>query len=531
MKQRESRHYTFNSGLLLLIALLLFFTVSPAYGSTIKFRLSVDLKILDPIVTTSSYTIGHGYLIYDTLFAMNSKFEPQPQMVDTWVMSDDGMRYTFTLRKGMKWHDGTAVTAQDVIASLKRWGQKGSDAKAMMSRVKSIDAKNSLTFEMVFNEKFGPVLLTLANPVIPGFMMREKDAMTSPDKPVKEMIGSGPFVFAKDEYMPGRKIVYHKFKDYLPRQDPSDGYSGAKLAKVDTVETVIIPDTNTAVQALIAGEIDVMEGIPTDLIPLIKQSGGVEIHVTNPLGWLGHLRINCVNPPFNNAKARQALLMVIDQDAFNTVAVGNYTDYKKTCWAVFGCDSLFETQVGAEPFIGGSKEKAKQLMQAAGYDGRKIVILDPTDWSQGHSYALLTGQALRQIGVDVDVQAMDWSTLTERRSSKEMPGSGSPGWDIFPTSWPTITMSNPITNQPLETSCDSAWYGWPCDEEIENLRAEFLKAATTEQQKKIAEALQKRFYEYVPYVNAGQYVEVNAWRSELKGMISFMQAVYWNVEK
>ena len=134
---------------------------------TIKFRLAGDLKILDPIITTSAYTIGHGYLIYDTLFAMNSKFEPQPQMVDTWSMSDDGLRYTFILRKGMKWHDGTAVTARDAVASLKRWGQKGSDAKVMMSRIQSIKAKNDLTFEMIFKEKFGPVLLTLANPVIP----------------------------------------------------------------------------------------------------------------------------------------------------------------------------------------------------------------------------------------------------------------------------------------------------------------------------------------------------------------------------
>ncbi len=505
---------------------------SPANaGKTIKFRLAGDLKILDPIITTSAYTIGHGYLVYDTLFAMNSKFEPQPQMVDTWSVSDDGLRYTFTLRKGMKWHDGTAVTARDAVASLKRWGQKGSDAKAMMGQVQSIEAKNDLTFEMVFKEKFGPVLLTLANPVIPGFIMREKDAMTSPNEPVKEIIGSGPFIFAKDEWMPGRKIVYHKFKEYVPRKEPADGYAGGKIAKVDTVETVIIPDTNTAVQALIAGEIDVMESVPTDLVPLLKASGSVEVRVTNPLGFLGHLRINSVNPPFNNPKARQALLMSIDQDAFNTAVVGNHPEYKKTCWAVFGCDSLFETEVGAEPFINGSTEKAKQLMKEAGYDGRKIVILDPTDWDQGHAYALLAGQALRGIGVQVDVQAMDWSTLSERRSSKKLPGPGSPGWDIFPTSWPTITMSNPITNQPLETSCDKAWYGWPCDKEIERLRGEFVKSATIEEQKEVTRALQKRFYEIVPYVNAGQYVEANAWRSELKGMIPFMQPVYWNVDK
>ena len=502
--------------------------------STVRYVITGDLKILDPIYTTSAITIGHGYLVYDTLFAMDGNFEPKPQMVESWEVSADGMKYSFTLREGLKWHDGTSVTARDVVASLERWSQKGTDAKLMMNRAESLVAKDDRTFELTFKEKFGPVLLTLANPVIPGFIMREQDAKTPPDQQVAEVVGSGPYVFAKDEWVPGSKIVYTRFADYVPRNEPANGYAGGKVPKIERVEWLVIPDANTAVQALIAGEVDIMEWVPTDLVPLLRDSGDVEVKVTNPLGVLGHLRLNTLHPPFNTPEGRQALLMLVDQDAYNTAAVGTDPALKKTCYAIFGCGSLFETEVGAEPFMNASEDKARALLEKAGYDGRPIIILDPTDWDEGHSYALLTGQALRKAGAKVEVQAMDWSTLSQRRTSKEMPGEGSPGWDIFPTNWPTITMSNPITNTPLVAACaddEATWYGWPCDQKIEALRAEFVASETTEDQKRIASELQKRFYEYVPYVNTGQYLTINAWRKELKGVVPFMQIVFWNMSK
>lgn len=515
------------------VAILLLTLPFAAMGETVRFASSENLKGLDPIFTTSATTISHGYLVYDTLFAVNSKFEPQPQMVDKWTATNDGMKYTFTIRKGMKWHDGSPVEASDIVASLKRWGMISGEAKAMISRLSSITVKDNLTFEMVFSEKFGPVLLTMANPVIPGFMMRAEEAATPPDKQVENIIGSGPFRFLKDEWQPGSKIVYEKFSDYIPRSEPADGYAGGKVAKVDRVEWNIIPDKNTSVQALIAGEIDAIENVPADLAPMLRSHDDITVKVTNPLGVLGHLRVNTLHAPFDKPEGRQALLYLIDQDAYNTASVGNDPDLKKTCYAIFGCGSLFETDVGAAPFKKVDPKKAMALLKSAGYDGRNIVILDPTDWDEGHNYALILGQSLREAGANVDVQAMDWSTLSERRTSKLAPSDNS-HWDVFPTTWPTITMSNPISNIPLASSCEddtSTWYGWPCDEEIERLRAAFIQAGNVEEQKQITRDLQKRYYEYVPYVNAGQFVTINAWRKDLKDVIPFMQLVFWNIEK
>ena len=135
------------------VAILLLTLPFAAMGETVRFASSENLKGLDPIFTTSATTISHGYLVYDTLFAVNSKFEPQPQMVDKWTATNDGMKYTFTIRKGMKWHDGSPVEASDIVASLKRWGMISGEAKAMISRLSSITVKDNLTFEMVFIKK------------------------------------------------------------------------------------------------------------------------------------------------------------------------------------------------------------------------------------------------------------------------------------------------------------------------------------------------------------------------------------------
>lgn len=500
---------------------------------TLRYVITGDLKILDPVYTTAAETIGHGLLVYDTLFAMNSKFEPQPQMVDNYEVSEDGLTWTFTLRDGMKWHDDTAVTAKDAVASLKRWGQKGTDASLMMERLDRMEVVDDLTFKMIFKGKFGPLLITLANPVVPGFIMREQDALTPPDQPVKEIIGSGPFKFEAGEWRPGSKIVYSKFDGYLPRNEPADGYAGGKVANVDKVEWVVIPDANTAAQALIAGEVDMMQWVPMDQVPILKEADQVTVKVTNPLGVFGHLRMNIAHAPFDDQKVRQAALMVVDQKLFNSAMAGDDPEISKVCYAVFGCGTPLESDIGAAKYRDASIEDAKALLKESSYDGSPVVIMSPTDWDPGRNASLLMAQALREIGMNVDVQDMDWSTLTQRRNSKDLPGNGSPGWDIFLTDWPVFTMSNPITNAPLVSACDSeaSWYGWPCDETIEKLRAEFVEAVDPDDQKKIAEDLQKRFYEYVPYITTGQYMTYNAWGNDVKDVVSFMQLVFWNLDK
>jgi peptide/nickel transport system substrate-binding protein len=357
--------------------------------------------------------------------------------------------------------------------------------------------------------------------------------MTDPNEQVSQVIGSGPFVFERDQWVPGDKVVYSKFEDYVPRGEPSDGFAGGKVVKVDRVEWVYIPDTNTATQALIAGEVDAYEIPPIDLLPVLEADPNIEVKVLDPLGKMGHIRPNHLYPPFNNVKARQALQLLVDQKAFLAAQVGNPT-YEKVCYAVFLCDSPFETDVYSEAWQQQDKERAKQLMAEAGYDGEPIVVLVPTDQQIIYNNVLVMVDLLKEIGVNVDAQSMDWSTLTSRRPKMEDPREQpNVGWHIFPTWWTGYNMSSPLTNEPLVATGDpqSAWFGWPKDEETERLRAQFAEAETREDQMAAIEALQKRFYEFFHYINTGQFVTPVAWRKSLQGVPNALLFVAWNIEK
>jgi peptide/nickel transport system substrate-binding protein len=194
---------------LLVVVVILASLASPvAAQTTLRVVMHSDLKIVDPIWTTAYISRNHGYMIYDTLFAMDAKGEMQPQMVDKYEVSPDQLTYTLTLRAGLLWHDGTPVTSEDCIASIKRWGAKDSMGQKMMSFVQDFAVVNPQTFQMVLKEPTGLVLQALGKPSsnVP-FMMPKRVAETAPSEQIKDFTGSGPFVFKPEEWKPGDKAV------------------------------------------------------------------------------------------------------------------------------------------------------------------------------------------------------------------------------------------------------------------------------------------------------------------------------------
>ena len=268
------------------VAAALALAALPAHAETVlKVIPQASLRVLDPIWTTGYITRNHGYLIYDTLFSLDPQLKPQPQMVDKWTVTDKGLKYTFTLRPGLKFHDGAPVTSRDVVASIKRWGARDSMGRKLMDFTASMEAVSANTFVINLKEPFGLVLDALAKPSsnVP-FIMPERVAMTDPNKQIEDFTGSGPFVFVKEEFNPGSKAVYTKFKDYVPRKEPASLLAGGKVVKVDRVEWIYMPDANTAVAAMNAGEMDYYENPPIDLLPLLKANPKIKVDVTDPLG-------------------------------------------------------------------------------------------------------------------------------------------------------------------------------------------------------------------------------------------------------
>jgi len=342
-------------GLAVAVALALPVLSSPAHaaGKTITAVMHSDLRVLDPGITTAYIVRDHGYMVYDTLLAMDANFKVQPQMAE-YKVSDDKMVYTFTLRDGLKWHDGKPVTAEDCAASLQRWGRNDGMGQKLMDFTKSIEAPDAKTIVLTLKEPYGLVLDSIAKPssLVP-FMMPKRLAETPAGKAIPEQIGSGPFKFVQAEFQPGVKAVYEKNKDYVPRSEPASWAAGGKVVKVDRVEWVTMPDAQTAVNALQSGDIDFMENGPYDLLPILAKDKELKIEVLNTLGYQTLGRMNFLFPPFDNVKVRRAAFLAMSQKPVLDALVGD-PKYFKTCGSVFACGTPFSNEAGGETLVKGN---------------------------------------------------------------------------------------------------------------------------------------------------------------------------------
>ena len=494
-------------------------------GGTLKFVPHADLKILDPVWTTAYITRNHGYMIYDMLFAPDANIHMQPQMVDRFTASADKRKWSFTLRDGLKWHDGQPVTAEDCVLSVKRFAARDAVGQLMAKSLGKLAPVDKKTFVLELETPFGLVLECLGKgSASPCVMMPARVAATDPNEQIKDFTGSGPFKFIKDEWQPGNKVVYVANRDYVPRKETPSGGAGAKLVYVDRVEWRYIPDQATAAAALEAGEVDFWENPPIDFVPRLEKNAGLTVFATDPKGNLGTIRPNSLHPPFNNKKARQALLYMTSQQDYLQAVIGS-AKYGKPCLSIFICGGPFETAAGAPKQ---DIEKAKQLLKESGYDGKPIVILDPTDSPFAHAPALVTAENLKKIGANVDIQAMDWSTMVARRAKKEPPAQG--GWNIFHTWTTAFDIVNPAVNAFINSSGEKAWFGWPSSEAMEKLRTEWVREPDQAKQKKLAEQIQLLAYDEVPHVSWGQFIAPSAFRKNVKGVLEFGATILWNIQ-
>src|SRR6187551_3744999 len=477
--------------LLALSALLLAGPALAQQPKTLKVVLHSDLKILDPIWTTAYIVRNHGYLIYDTLFALDAKLEPQPQMVESWTVSDDKLTWTFKLRDGLKWHDGTPVTSADVLPSIKRFTDKDVQGGLLAKVTQSMKAGDDKTFQIVLKEPFGLVLKTLAKSAsVPLFVMPKRVAETPISQQISDTTGSGPFIFKKDEWKPGEKVVYVRNPDYVPRKEPPSSLAGGKVAKLDRVEWVSIPDGQTAINALLSGEIDMVETPAHDLLPVLEKDKNVVIQVPDHLGSTYVLRFNWKQPPFDNLKIRRAAEYALSQPDFLKANIGD-PRYFKECKAMFGCGATFESAAGSEGILQSNFEESKKLLKEAGYDGKPIVVLQTTD-----------------INTHVHLAPVAKSAPVDKG-----------GWNISMTAAATVLLSDPIVNHYTEATGDRAQFGWPLDEEIEKLRMAFARESDPKKQFAIAEQVQKRVLDLGVTVPLGQFVQPTARRTNIVGNV------------
>ncbi|WP_291385215.1 MULTISPECIES: ABC transporter substrate-binding protein [Achromobacter] len=490
-----------------------------------KVVMHAPLRVLDPVLTNAYITRNHGYMVYDTLFSLDAASRPQPQMVESWTVSPDQLTYVFTLRPGLKFHDGTPVTGEDVVASFKRWAQRDPIGSRLSAVTQSMDSPSADTFRIVLTKPYGLLLDALAKPGSPvPFIMPQRIAVTPPSEAIKETVGSGPYKFVQAEFQAGVKAAYVKNSDYVPRKEPASRFSGGKVAMFDRIDVVNVPDAQTAVNALRQGEIDFVENVAPDLLP---QLDGVKTLTVQSYGDASEtytLRMNWKQPPLDNVKVRRAVLAALYQADYLDASLGDPA-YYKLCGAMLSCISAYQTEAGATQTKPADLAQARALLKDSGYAGEKIVVLHPTDVRSLSTLAPVTAQALRSIGMNVEVQSMDWATLLSRRSKDAPLADG--GWSIFHSSLTSMDLLNPIVNANLDGRGEGGYPGWTKDDTIQRLRAEFESVTGLDAQKRVAAEIQQRAYEQVMFVPLGGYSEFKAYDKKFDGMVAAPLPLFW----
>ena len=482
-----------------------------------------QLEILDPVWTTAYITRTHGFLIYDTLFGLDEEFEPQPQMVDTWEVSEDGLEWSFTLRPGLEWHDGNPETAADSVASLRRWGARDGVGQMLFDQVTEIRAESEDTFTITLSTPYPQMEETLAqmSSNVP-FIMPERIAQTDPNVPITDPTGSGPFIFDLDEWVPGERAVYVRNDNYVPREEPTSLAAGAKIAFLERIEWVSFPSQEEAVQALIDNEVQYLESPTTEIAAELEGVEGITVVLADAVGSIGMGVFNHQIPPFDDAGVRLAAITAMDQADYMTAAIGN-ADYWQVCASIYPCGTEYSSPLRDSSFTSGNVEEARELLAQTGYDGTPITILDPIDSPVISAFTEVSVTALEEAGFVVDRQELTWSALVQRRANRTQEDGET--WNMFHTWWLATDLDSP-SRIAFSGDPERGWIGWPADEDLEALRVAYAMAENDADRSRLAADVQDRIAEQGNFAILGQFFEPIAFRDSVLGLQRPIQMYY-----
>jgi len=486
-----------------------------------------NLASIDPVWTTAAVALNHGWMVYDALYGSDLDLVPRPQMAEGHTLSDDKLVYTFKLREGLLFHDGEPVRARDCIASITRWSKRAAWGQALGARIEEMKVVDDRSFTMRMKKPFALTLNALGQGN--SFIMPERVAQTDPFKQITETVGSGPFIFKNDEWVSGARAVYVKNTRYVPRDESPNMWAGAKRVFVDRVEHIIMPDGATAAAALQSGEVDWVQVPTIDLVPMLRKSRGVRAFVNDPIGFIGIIRPNFLHPPLNNHKLLRAILSAVDQREFLAAVIGDQHELGKTAVGIFIPGTPTANSAGLEALTGPRDlALARRLVAESGYKGERVVLMSPTDIPPLSQITQVARDLFIKVGLNVDFQSMDFSTMVARRANREPPDKG--GWNAFCAAW-GASVIDPAGHFPIRGNGRAAWFGWPEDPQMEVLRDAWLDAPDQATQKKLAEEIQLHAMQQVPMIPVGQWFVPTATRDNITDIVRAQAMLHWNVKK
>jgi peptide/nickel transport system substrate-binding protein len=484
---------------------------APRQGGILKAAMIGEPPTLDTHTTTATIAYQIGWHVHETLYTYDKQYLPIPHLAEGHTVSDGGRRYTITLRKGVKFHNGKDLTATDAAASITRWGKLHVTGKTMFKTIEAVEVKDPLTLVIHLKEPSGSVLYALASAYLAIYPKSVIDA--AGDQPIKEIVGTGPFRFV--EHKPDRHIRLTRFKEYAARPEPADGHGGKRTAWVDEIRFVPVPDVAVRIAGMESGEYHFGQTIKPDQHERLKANTKLDLHIVKPGSWITAAP-NHKQGVMTNRKIRQAFQAVLDMDPIMTAAMGHKAFFRVDGALYQPEQGVFHTQGGVTGFNLKNKERARALLKEAGYAGQPVRWITTKEYDYMYNSAVVAKQQMEEVGFKVDLQVVDWATVVQRRNKPEL-------WDIFTTG---ITFSpDPALTSNLQ--CD--WPGWWCHEEKERLLTELIRESDPKKRRGIIERIQSVFYEDVGRVKMGDFFTMYATTRDLKGFSGGPFLHFWDV--
>lgn len=482
-------------------------------GGELRVALNAQPPTLDIHMTTAGATKETVRLAYETLMTIDSKSLAAPMLAESVDISEDGKTYTFRLREGIKFHNGEEMIAEDVVASMNRWKELAFAAKQAFGE-STFEVEDDYTVVLELEKPVLAALDIIASPGQFAAIMPKEVIEAAGDDGVDEIIGTGPFQFV--EWKQDQYIHFTKFEDYQALDSEPDGLAGKKEALVDDVYFDIVTDASTRISGIQAGEYDIAYHLPHDSYEQLVNDENV-IPLATPTGNL-NLVYNKASGPVADAKVRQAINAALDLDkimmaAFNDEELyslyAGYMDETMVNWA---------TEAGSEFYNQKDLEKAKQLLDEAGYNGEPIRLMTTRDYLHYYKAAVVIQEQLAEIDVNIDLQISDWATITEKREDPDV-------WEIFISGFAFV--SNPVQIVVL-----SPGYAGSSDHpKIEEQFAAIESSESNEEAKEHWTELQSFLWEeYLPVTQLGVYTNLFASTDKVEDFHAFSGAIFWNTK-
>ena len=478
-------------------------------GGAANLAMIGEPQTLDPMASTTDLVGTIMQHVYEPLYTFDAKWNIAPMLAESLPKtSADGKTVTITLRKGVKFHNGKEMKADDVIASLKRWMEIAPRGKAVSREIKNLDAKDAYTVVLTLQNAYAPLLSHLALPS--GFAaIMPKESIANP---LKEFIGTGPYQFK--ERKPDQYVVLTRFDGYSARKEAASGYAGKREALLDELRFIPVPNANTRVEGSLSGQYQFADLLPAEAMSRLSGKPNVTPVITAPFGF-PYVVLNTKQGPLKTQGVRQAIQTALNDKEIMTAGFGDPKFFSAEA-NHFPKGSPFYSTEGAANYNQGNAAKARDMAAKAGYKGEPIKFLTSKQYEFHYRMALVMGEQLKLAGFKVDMQVVDWATLISRRNDMNL-------WDIYMTH--SAFLPEPTLSPPqLSDDAPGGWKTAGKDVAVTVFSHEMDPARRGPLWGKV----QAVVYDEVPYIRIGSFNSLTARSNKLQGYAPMPWPFFWN---